>query len=170
MDEALADGAIRSYARALNVADQNRIQFWDQRGLTVPQLRVMFMLLDHDGQAVGELAETMAVRPATMTGLTARLVRQNLVKRHADPHDGRVVRITLTHEGRGAVRAIETASRSYLRRIFERIGDERSRALIDSLNEFVLAAEALQDERTAPNRDGLIQRPIHGASRAPGWQ
>ena len=155
MDQALADGAIRSYSRAMNVADRIRIQFWDKRGLTMPQLRVMFMLLDRDGQAVGALAQLMCVRPATMTGLTARLIRHNLIERHADPRDGRVVRITLTEEGRRVIRAIEAASRAYLELVFERIGEARSRDLIDLLNEFALAAESLQSEgECAPGQDG----------------
>ncbi|RJQ12349.1 MAG: MarR family transcriptional regulator [Dehalococcoidia bacterium] len=145
VEQALVDRAIRAYARVLNVADPIRLQFWDSRGLTMPQLRVMFLLLDRDGQAAGELAATMRVRPATMTGLTDRLARHHLIERRPDPNDGRVVRVFLTEEGRTVVRAIEAASHAYLERIFAQMGEASVTRLVAALREFAHAAENLQD-------------------------
>lgn len=137
--------ALRAYARALNVADPIRLQFWDDRGLTMPQLRIMFLLLENDGQSAGELAAAMRVTPATMTGLTDRLVRQQLVERQPDSRDGRIVRLFLTPSGRATAQAVEFASRAYLDRIFERMGDEAVDRLVEALREFAHAAEWVQD-------------------------
>lgn len=137
--------ALRAYARALNVADPIRLQFWDDRGLTMPQLRIMFLLFESDGQSAGELAAAMRVTPATMTGLTDRLVRQQLIERQPDSRDGRIVRVFLTPAGWATAQAVEFASRAYLDRIFERMGDEGVDRLVEALREFAHAAEWVQD-------------------------
>ena len=142
-DQTRLTRAIRAYGRALAVADPIRLQFWDDRGLTMPQLRLMYLLHLEDGRPVGALAEEMSVRPATVTGLTDRLVRQRLIKRQADPHDRRVVRIVLTAEGRRVLGEIEAASRAYLDAVFERMGKEQVRHLIEAFDSFSSTAGAL---------------------------
>ncbi|OGO52134.1 MAG: hypothetical protein A2148_12555 [Chloroflexi bacterium RBG_16_68_14] len=146
VDDQLLSQAMRAYGRALAVADPIRLRFWDNRGLTMPQLRLMFLLLQQDGRAVGELAELMNVRPATVTGLTDRLVRHKLIVRLADEDDRRVVRIVLTHEGRRVVGEIETAARAYLDAVFQRMGEDAVRRLIAGFEQFSAAAnEALRE-------------------------
>lgn len=144
MDDELLTQAMRAYGRALAVADPIRLRFWDGRGLTMPQLRLMYLLLQQDCRSVGELADEMNVRPATVTGLTDRLVRQRLIKRKDDPDDRRVVRVALTAEGRRVLGEIESASRAYLRTVFERIGDDGVRRLIELFEHFGAAADAAQ--------------------------
>jgi len=131
---------MRAYGRALAVADPIRLQFWDDRGLTMPQLRLMYLLLLQDCRPVGELADEMNVRPATVTGLTDRLVRQELIQRQDDPEDRRVVRVALTPEGRRVLGEIETASRAYLRAIFDELGPDAVERLIQVFEEFSEAA------------------------------
>ena len=145
MDRQLTDRAFRAYARALRVVDPIRLQFWSGRGLTMPQLRVMFLLTERDGQSAGELAQAMRVRPATMTGLTDRLVRGGFIERHPDATDRRVVRVALTAQGKNVALAVQAASHSYLERVFEELGEDRVKSLTESLREFARAAEELQD-------------------------
>ena len=146
MDAELLDRAMRAYARTLNIATPIRLQFWDHRGLTMPQLRLMFLLLRKDGQCAGELASAMRVSPATVTGLTDRLVGQRLVDRRSDESDRRLVRVTLTNEGRRTLREIETASHIYLDRVFERMGERKVQKLVALMREFSQTAEAVQEE------------------------
>ncbi len=150
MDDAVLDQAMRAYGRALAVADPIRLRFWDSRGLTMPQLRLMYLLLQQDSRAVGELAEQMNVRHATVTGLTDRLVRQHLIERQADPDDRRVVRVALTAEGRRVTGEIETAARAYLDAIFERMGEKDVQRLIDLFEQFSAAAAELLREGEPP--------------------
>lgn len=151
MDQARLTEAMRAYGRALAVADPIRLRFWDDRGLTMAQLRLMFHLLDHDSRPVGELADEMNVRPATMTGLTDRLVRHGLIERLADDEDRRVVRVALTDEGRRVIGEIEVASRAYLDRIFQEMGPEAVERLVRAFEEFAAAAnEVLRSVEAAP--------------------
>jgi len=140
-----SERAIRAYVRALNIADPIRLHFWDSRDLTMPQLRVMFLVHEQAGLTAGTLAAIMRVRPATMTGLMDRLIKHGLIKRQADATDRRVTRVFLTVEGHSVVKAIETASRAYLETIFDRMGEESVERLIEALRDFARTAESVQD-------------------------
>ncbi len=133
-----------SYGEALAVADPIRLRIWDKRGLTMAQLRLMYMLLLHGDQSVGQLAEMMTVRPPTMTGLTNRLIRQKLIERLPDPGDRRVVRVGLTNEGRRILGEIAVASSAYLEPIFSQMGEAKVEELIALLNYFTESAQAVQ--------------------------
>jgi DNA-binding MarR family transcriptional regulator len=142
--QALLERALRSYARSLAIIDPVRLRFWDSRGLTMPQLRIMFMLVEQDGATPGALAERFHVTPSTVTGLTDRLVRQRLISRREDQDDRRLVRIFLTPEGRQVVGELEAAGRAYLTKILEQLPPERLELLASLLEELWAAAENAQ--------------------------
>lgn len=146
MKTELLTRAMISYGGALSVADPIRLRFWDSRGLTMAQLRLMYTLITDGEQAIGELAEKLSVRSPTVTGLTNRLIKQKLIERLSDPNDRRIVRIGLTKDGRRVLGEIEAASRAYLDRIFETMGEERVEELIRVLDGFTQAATAVQRE------------------------
>ena len=146
LNDELLTKAMRAYGRAVAVADPIRLRFWDGRGLTMPQLRLMFLLLEQDSRPVGELADAMRVRPATVTGLTGRLARQRLICRQDDPDDRRVVRIALTAEGRRVIGEVQTAARAYLSAVLRRLSEPQVRRLVATFDEFADAAQAVQRE------------------------
>lgn len=145
------DRAIRAYGRALTITDPVRLRFWDSRGLTMSQLRLMFLVLRRGRPTVGELAEEMKVKPATITGLTDRLVRQRLIERQADPADRRVVRITLTSEGRRVLSELEAAGRAYLHEVLSRMDDEEVERVIAAFEAFAEVAEqVIREQEQSP--------------------
>jgi DNA-binding MarR family transcriptional regulator len=72
----------------------------DRLGLTYPQYLAMVTLWKKDGQTVGEIGEQLLLETGTLTPLLKRLEAAGLVKRTRDTQDERVVRISLTEEGR----------------------------------------------------------------------
>ncbi|MER5830875.1 MarR family transcriptional regulator [Streptomyces sp. NPDC002130] len=48
---------------------------------------------------MSELGEMLGLAKSSLTGLVDRTVRRGLVRREADPRDGRAVRVALTDEG-----------------------------------------------------------------------
>ena len=72
----------------------------DRLGLTYPQYLAMVTLWKKDGQTVGEIGEQLLLETGTLTPLLKRLEGAGLVKRTRDTQDERVVRISLTEEGR----------------------------------------------------------------------
>lgn len=145
----LNERGIRAYARALAVADPIRLRFWDGRGLTMAQLRVMLVAIKPGGATVSEIAARMHVTPATVTGLTNRLIRRKLIRRREDDADRRRIRIDATELGREIVREIDVASHAYLEAIFARMGEERLRIFIDALADFTNAARTLGEGELA---------------------
>lgn len=72
----------------------------DGLGLTYPQYLVLNILWRDDGQAVGQIAEKLALESSTLTPLLKRLEAAGFVKRTRNPANERQVVVSLTGEGR----------------------------------------------------------------------
>ena len=91
-----------------------------------------------------ELASAEGVSQPSMTALIARLADQGLVRRAADPHDGRAVVLTLTPAG-GEVLAQRRAERT--RQItgpLAGLSDDDVRRIADALPALIRLADALR--------------------------
>ncbi|WP_033926845.1 MarR family winged helix-turn-helix transcriptional regulator [Sphingomonas sp. 35-24ZXX] len=72
----------------------------DRYGITYPQYLAIVALSDRDGQKVSELGERLFLESNTLTPLIKRLETAGLVSRTRDTQDERVVRVSLTEQGR----------------------------------------------------------------------
>jgi len=132
--EALAREAIRLCARALAAVDATRVHQWEELGLTLQQLRFLYQLHERDGQCVTELAGHMRVHPATITGLTNKLIRLRLVQRTTDRDDRRIKHIALTPSGRALVSADPKIVDRLRKAMFE-VGGSQLQTLMPVLRE-----------------------------------
>jgi DNA-binding MarR family transcriptional regulator len=66
---------------------------------------LLFQLLTNGAMRSGELAEHTGVDPSTVSRQVAMLVRDGLLERRADPHDGRAALLHATEAGRERQRA-----------------------------------------------------------------
>ena len=71
-----------------------------QHGVNTGQFPVLLMLWERDGVTQSSLVEELAVEQPTMAGTLKRMERDGLIKRVADPNDGRQSHIHLTRRGR----------------------------------------------------------------------
>lgn len=149
MDSTLLERGLQAYGRALRVTEPVRLRFWDSRGLTMSQLRLMYLISQAENSCVGELAHEMRVRPATLTGLADRLARQRLIQRTHDPDDRRLVRVALTPEGKRVLDELLTAARALLEAILSRMETATVEAFVESLEEFDRVAAAVHDSSEA---------------------
>lgn len=69
-------------------------------GVTGPQRLVIRLISDHPGISAGTLAATLKFHPSTITGVLRRLQAARLIRRRADPADGRRVLVDLTPFGK----------------------------------------------------------------------
>ncbi|GAB4356648.1 MAG: MarR family transcriptional regulator [Oricola sp.] len=69
-------------------------------GLTYPQYLVLTLLWAKDDRTVSELGSALRLQSNTLTPLLKRLEALRLVARRRDREDERVVRVTLTGQGR----------------------------------------------------------------------
>ena len=136
--------AHEAYFRAIHVIDPLRLRFWDSRGATTTQLRVMYEIRKCCEPSTGALAEELHVRPATLTGLADRLERNGFVHRWTDAIDRRVVRIGLTDAGNALLDEVFAAAADYLSPIFDRMGEEARDEFTRALESFIATAAAVQ--------------------------
>ncbi len=91
----------------LNVA-QRRLQRWvatrtERNGVTAAQSGLLFILGQRDGVLMGEAGTALDLGPPGISGLVDRMTAAGLIKRRADPEDGRAWRLWLTPAGRAAL-------------------------------------------------------------------
>jgi DNA-binding MarR family transcriptional regulator len=135
--------------RVIVRSDPGRLEAWAGLGLTITQIRVLFILRNTDGLTARSLAETLTVTPSTLTRIMDRLVRDCLVKREEDPDDRRLVRHYLTGTARDMVEAIEAQSRQRMHKLLSRLSHEQTERLVDALTDLAAASEAVETEEVA---------------------
>jgi DNA-binding MarR family transcriptional regulator len=91
----------------LSVA-QRRLQRWmaartQTSGVTAAQSGLLFILGQRDGVLMGEAGAALDLGPPGISGLVDRMTAASLIKRRADPDDGRAWRLWLTPAGRAAM-------------------------------------------------------------------
>ena len=115
----------------LNVA-QRRLQRWmaarkQNGGVTSTQAGLLFILGKRDGVLMGEAGTALDLGPPGISGLVDRMTAANLIKRRADPDDGRAWRLWLTPAGRAAM----AQSKAGLAEVNARLTDGFTDAEID---------------------------------------
>jgi DNA-binding MarR family transcriptional regulator len=113
-------------------------------GLSLTAAATLARLQRSGSARLTELASAEGVSQPSMTALIARLADQGLVRRAADPHDGRAVVLTLTPAG-GEVLAQRRAERT--RQItgpLAGLSDDDVRRIADALPALIRLADALR--------------------------
>ena len=114
-DDAL-ERAVTAFARAAVLLDGPRLQVWDERGLSLPQLRILFRIRQAPGIGGKELAAALGVSASNVTQQVDKLVGRGLVARAEREENRRHLSLTLTPEGEQVVGEYSVAARGYLRR------------------------------------------------------
>ena len=74
-----------------------------QNEVTPAQAGLLFILGKQDGVLMGEAGAALDLGPPGISGLVDRMTAASLIKRRADPDDGRAWRLWLTPAGRAAL-------------------------------------------------------------------
>ncbi|GGM40421.1 MarR family transcriptional regulator [Longimycelium tulufanense] len=98
--------------------------------LPLTQLIVLSLLAEHGSMRIGELAAGVPCSQPTATTVVAGLEPLGLVRRQADPADGRAVLITLTDQGRERILSVARREAELLdQRMAELTPQERATVL-----------------------------------------
>jgi DNA-binding MarR family transcriptional regulator len=131
-----------AYWAVVHNLDVRRLQVWEERGLTLPQLRVLFYVRAHPGTTTNALASLLGLTTATISGLVDKLVRAGLIERRPSEDDRRVIPLWLTPEGQATVGEIRQGNRAYLAALAEHLGDDLG-PVTATLEQLVAAIERL---------------------------
>jgi DNA-binding MarR family transcriptional regulator len=85
-----------------------------QCGISGAQLWVIQEVHDAPGARVGEIASRLAIHQTTMSNLLNGLVRQGYILKSRDENDQRVVKLTLSEEGRSLLEQAPKPARGLL--------------------------------------------------------
>ena len=140
--DALQERAFLLFGRAITRSDPDRLEAWGERGLTLTQLRVLFVLRAGDGASAGAMAEALKVAPSTLTRIVDRLVRQGLVLRETDDGDRRMVRHYLSASGARTVEELERGARARMNEVMDRLSAPQLERLVSALDDLTAALDA----------------------------
>jgi len=89
--------------------------------VTLPQIIILNFLHTQGETKMSDMARTMEVTTAAMTGIVDRLVRESYVTRVYDPSDRRIIKIRLTSKGKILVERINQQRQQMIIKIFGKI-------------------------------------------------
>jgi DNA-binding MarR family transcriptional regulator len=129
------------YTRAARVLDPVRLHVWEERGVTFPQLRILFRIRGRPGVDVRTLAAGLGISASAASQQVDKLVARGLVRRTEDPVDRRHVRLELTESGAEAAGEISRASRSHAEAVLSVLTEVELADLHRLLDRVLSAAE-----------------------------
>jgi DNA-binding MarR family transcriptional regulator len=109
--------------------------------VTMPQLKIMFLLFVDGSKRMSDLAADLGVTLATASGLVDRLVERDIVVRESQPDDRRVVLCRLSTSGQGAIRRIWESAENRLRALLQTLDANNLKAIAGPLEAMLASAE-----------------------------
>lgn len=98
--------------------------------LSFPQLGAMMFLAEHPLCSMNELAGALDHSLSAVSGLVDRMVKNGWIRRERSPDDRRVVRVSLTEQGRRILQRVLMERRRTYMRLFAPLNDgERAQYL-----------------------------------------
>lgn len=114
--------------------------------ITLAQYRTLVVLASRGPQKLADLAAILAVTPPTAGRMCDRLARRELVSRHREESDRRVVRISLTPAGRTILDEATRKRRVYIADILSGLPAARRREVAAALRAFADATGEVPDD------------------------
>ncbi|MFS0555213.1 MarR family winged helix-turn-helix transcriptional regulator [Brevibacillus sp. 179-C9.3 HS] len=109
-------------------------------GLTGPQFYILHQLELKQKCTVGELADSMGVKPSAITAMVDRLDKHGYVARDRDEEDRRVVHISLHDSGRHILKLAKQNRREKLNKMFSHLSEDELQAFVTIFEKLALAA------------------------------
>jgi DNA-binding MarR family transcriptional regulator len=115
---------------------------WIDSGLTLAQLRSLFLIINEGSTNFRKLAEALKVTPANVTGIVDRLEEQGLVSRTQNPEDRREMTLQATDRGKALVSNLKEAGIKEMTQILSLLSLGELSALVQGLSAFIKAADS----------------------------
>ena len=119
---------------------------WIDSGLTITQLKSLFLITSKGSTNFRKLAEALGVTPSNVTGIVDRLVEQELVGRTENSEDRRMMILRATDKGRTLLSYLRESGLNLMTRILTLLSLEELAALSQGLSAFIRAANAYKGE------------------------
>jgi DNA-binding MarR family transcriptional regulator len=110
----LIEEIIELHRRVNRALRQSNLDAWMQISLTVPQVKSLFFITNHEYTNFKNLATALRVTQSNLTGVIDRLVEQGLVSRTENPEDRRMMLLKATDKGEALVSELRDRRLSHL--------------------------------------------------------
>jgi DNA-binding MarR family transcriptional regulator len=127
------DAALASRLRLVVMRFTRRLRRQAGDDLSPSLVSVLACLERRGPLTLGELAALEHVKPPSVTRMIAALESRELVRREADPSDGRVSRVSVTATGGRTLQRSRTRKTAYLAKRLATLNDEDAAALAKAL-------------------------------------
>ncbi|MGE5620550.1 MAG: MarR family winged helix-turn-helix transcriptional regulator [Sphingomonadaceae bacterium] len=152
--------------RLYQYLQRSRIPHWAEVDLTMPQLKVLFLVGGAGGpMPSSRVARALGMTLSTTTGVVDRLVAQGLIRRLEDSADRRMVLLQATPEGSALLDRLLRAGLEYLRQILERLSLDELRTVsraFDLLHESAMALTSDQPSTIGYQLSAVSDQPSEG--------
>jgi DNA-binding MarR family transcriptional regulator len=101
--------------------------------LTSSQIKVLVGFFERDSYTMTELSKTHSVSVSTMTSMVDRLLQSGLIERQRDEVDRRVVRVSLSREGKKMVKYLMQVRRGELEKFLHELTPEEVELFVTSI-------------------------------------
>lgn len=101
---------------------------------TIPQLKIIALLAQKDGQRVSDLSVGSALSESTVSGIVDRLVKQKTIIRKRSREDRRVVHLFLSDEGRDEYEKFNSMKNEFFKNSFTDICDTEINQIIEGVS------------------------------------
>ena len=110
-------------------------------GISPPKYFILHVLAGEAGISQGEIGRLYGVDPSRITRLAKQLEGEGWIERTRDPQDNRVVRMSLTSEGRRAFEMASERGDVFRNRVRRALNEEEHRELRRLLGKLTKAME-----------------------------
>ncbi len=132
---------------------------WLEIDLTMPQLKIMFLLNAHFKMRMGELAEVLDKNLSTTTGVVDRLVEHGLVAREEHPDDRRVVIAKITERGKRLCDSLLQISQEEALEVLDSLNLEELQIVYQGMETFFRAAVSKFTEKARARGKNFCGNP-----------
>jgi MarR family transcriptional regulator, organic hydroperoxide resistance regulator len=119
---------------------------WIDSGLTLVQLRSLFLIANKGSTNFRKLAEALGVTPSNVTGIVDRLVEQGLVSRTQNPEDRREMMLQAMDKGKALVSNIKETGIKRMTQILSLLSLGELSSLVQGLSAFIRAADSYKGQ------------------------
>jgi DNA-binding MarR family transcriptional regulator len=138
----LVQEVVELQRQAGRIIGQHVPSIWIDSGLTLTQLRSLFLIVNKGSTNFRKLAEALKVTPSNVTGIVDRLEEQELVSRTQNPEDRREMTLQATDKGKALVANLKESGISNMTQILALLSSEELTCLARGLSAFIAAANS----------------------------
>lgn len=107
--------------------------------------KILFAIMNDNGQPMNHYCEKLLISKPNFTKAAKRLINDGYVERVNDEKDRRIIKLSITEEGRKRITANRVIMNVVLQKKFEQLSDEDIETLISSFKTIESIFDKLED-------------------------